>query len=87
MAKTIYEMKESKQAREEAKEFVYQLFKTDYALYKRAVDLVCVLGVGGLWQGVDLAIMHTAKALEQEQIILRDKIDSIPEIVIKGESR
>lgn len=80
---SIIEEAKSDKLRKEAEKYVVETLHNNEGLYQRAIDLVYKLGLGGLWRGIDLAMMHTIKALENEQILLRDKIDRIPQIVIK----
>ena len=82
--KTILDEAKSNIKRDEASKYVAELYHNDKERYDRACDLISKLGVGGLWRGVELAIMHTAKALEKEQTILRGKIDNLPTIEIVG---
>jgi len=67
----IMDLAKNDNARKEAGEFVAKLYKEDKDLFDRAISLVEELGLDGLWSGVELAIMVTAKALirERKQLI------------------
>lgn len=66
MKETILEEAKYENLRVEAKEYVTTLYGNNKPLFDRALELVTKLGLGGLWNGIDLAIMHTAKALKNE---------------------
>ena len=62
--KNILEQAKSESARAEALKYVADVYKNDRTTYDRALKLVDVLGLGGLWRGLDLAIMECIKAIK-----------------------
>ena len=64
LSKDLMELKDDKEVKKFALDYVIELRKTDMNRFSDASELVKRLGVGGLWKGIDIAIMLTAQKLQ-----------------------
>lgn len=62
--KTIYDIKKSEKLRKEAEDFVYKIYKENRETYEEALKLITKLGLGGLWQGTNLALQEVIKTIQ-----------------------
>lgn len=64
LSKDLMELKDDEEVRKFAQDYCQKLYSEDRNRFSDASELIRRLGIGGLWRGIDIAIMLVAKKLQ-----------------------